>query len=220
MRFLPILPSTHPSAWAVEPDEAEREELAQRVRERDAHTCRFCGHHAISWQAVVEIDGDVGNCSEDNLATACALCQSVQRLGRHSVNDELLLIWLPDISQAALNCIVRRIHLTLHTHGEQAHALEMPRSQAPAVYAAMRAYRGLQVEARTVEARIETSRPGELGAALMGLGSKSRHELQAALGGVRFLHRGHYFRNGRDVYSQVLSAWAAARPRREGDTDV
>jgi intracellular multiplication protein IcmJ len=213
MRFLPLVPSVHPSAWAVEPDEVGREDIANLVFDRDGHACRFCGHHAVGWQDVFHLDGDHDNWNAENLATACTLCHAAQHLGRATVDQELMLIWLPDVSQAALNAIVRRIHLTLHAHGEAAHMSEAPRSRDPRVYAALRVYHGLVAEAQTVERRIHTRSPCELGATLLNMSSEERERLANALGGIRLLHRGRYFRGGRDVYPEILSAWTAALSR-------
>jgi intracellular multiplication protein IcmJ len=156
MRFLPLTPSAHPSAWTVEPEEVGREDIANQVFDRDNHACRFCGHWIIGWQDVFHLDGDHDNWTVDNLVTACTLCHAAQHLGRVTVEQELTLIWLPDVSQAALNCITRRIHLTLHAHGEAAHMTD-PRSEERRVHAAIRAYQGLAAEAATLEGRIHTT---------------------------------------------------------------
>jgi intracellular multiplication protein IcmJ len=213
MRFLPLTLSVHPSAWAVEPDEAEWEEIAHTVFERDGHTCRFCGHRCVGWQDVYHLDGEHTHWSLENLVTACPLCHGLQHLGRATVTDEQVLIWLPDVSQAALNAIVRHIHLTLYCHGEAAHAEEMPRSRDPAVHSALRAYHALAAEAKTLAARIGTSNPRELGAALLGLPEAERGSLPAALGGIRSLHRGRLYRGARDIYPEILSAWAEGASR-------
>lgn len=213
MRFLPLIPSAHPSAWTAEPDEVGREDIANRVFDRDAHACRFCGHCTIGWQDVFHLDGDHDNWTIDNLVTACTLCHAAQHLGRVTVGQELTLIWLPDVSQAALNCIVRRIHLTLQAHGEPAHMAEPPRSEGRRVHAAIRAYQGLAAEAATLEGRIHTSNPRDLGAALLDLAGADCERLRAAMGGIRLLHRGRYFHQGRDIYPEILSAWSGGAQR-------
>ena len=212
MRFLPLIPSAHPSAWTAEPDDVGREGIANRVFDRDAHGCRFCGHCTIGWQDVFHLDGDHENWTVDNLVTACTLCHAAQHLGRVTVGQELTLIWLPDVSQAALNCIVRRIHLTLYAHGEPAHMTEPPRSEECRVHAAIRAYQALAAEAATLEGRIHTSNPRDLGAALLDLAGADRERLRSAMGGIRLLHRGRYVHEGRDIYPEILSAWSGAAP--------
>jgi intracellular multiplication protein IcmJ len=210
MRFLPLLPSAHPSAWAVEPDETGREDVANAVFDRDDHSCRFCGHRTVGWQELFHLDGDHMNWSLANLATACVLCHSAQHLGRPTVTQELMLIWLPDMSQAALNTVVRRIHLRLHAHGERACLGKAPRFEDPRVHAARRAYRALAAEARTVERRIHTHSAHELGAALLAASEQERVRHDVLLGGIRLLHRGRHFHGGQDIYPQIISAWASA----------
>ena len=210
MGFLPLVPSAHPSAWIVEPDATGREEAIHATFERDAHACRFCGHRSDKWQEVFHLDGDHMNWSAENLVTACTLCHAAQHLGRPAVEREAVLIWLPDVSQAALNTIVRRIHLILYAHDEPAHVDEPPRSEEAPVHEALSAYRALLGEARTLEGRIHTSSPRELGAALLEIAAKGRERPDRLLGGIRLLHRGRHFRNGHDVYPQILSGWAAS----------
>jgi intracellular multiplication protein IcmJ len=212
MRFLPLIPSAHPSAWAVEPDETGWEEVANAVFDRDDHSCRFCGYRAVGWQEVFHLDGDHTNSSFANLATACVLCHSAQHLGRPMVTRELMLIWLPEMSQAALNTVTRRIHELLHAHGERTYLGEAPRSEDLRVHAALRVYRALAAEAATVERRIHTCNPAELGAALLAASTQERVRHDVLLGGIRLLHRGRYFHDGRDIYPQILSAWAKATP--------
>jgi hypothetical protein len=210
MRFLPLLPSAHPSAWAVEPDETGREDIANAVFDRDGYSCRFCGHRAVGWQEIFHLDGDHANWSLANLATACVLCHSAQHLGRPTITQELMLIWLPDMSQAALNTVVRRIHLRLHAHGERAHLEAQPRSENPQVHAALRAYRALAAEAATVKRRIHTHCAHELGAALLVASEQERVHHDVLLGGIRLLHQGRRFHGSLDIYPQILSAWARA----------
>jgi intracellular multiplication protein IcmJ len=213
--LLPLVLSAHPSAWTIDMEEEGREALVNEIFDRDRHICRFCGYRAVGWQDVYHCDNDHKNWNPNNLVTACVLCHNVQHLGRSSVNREQILIWLPDMSQAALNVVVRRIHLLMHAHGGPAHMDEPPRSEAPEVHTALRTYRVLAAEAKTVERRIHTSNPQELGAALLAMPAYARARSATLLGGVRLLHRGRQFRNGKDVYPEILSAWArSAAPRR------
>lgn len=59
------------------------EELKNRIRYRDKHTCQLCGlvdeEHILiySYQLVIHhIDYDKENCGEDNLITVCCQCNS------------------------------------------------------------------------------------------------------------------------------------------------
>jgi intracellular multiplication protein IcmJ len=72
----------------------------------------------------------------------------------------------------------------------------------------MLAYTALAGEARTLEARIHSASPRALGAALLSISPTVRERPARILGGIRLLHRGRHFREGRDIYPQILSAWA------------
>jgi len=209
MGFLPLAPSAHASAWTTEPDGGGREDLAELIFRRDDYRCRFCGHHAPGWQEIFHLDGDHANWSPDNLATACTLCHGAQHLGRPMVEQEFVLIWLPDMSQAALNMVVRHIQLILYAHDEPPDMSEPPRCEDPRPLDAVAAYSALAAEAQTLEARIHTASPRELGAALLNLADAPRDRLAGLLGGIRLLHKGRHFRAGRDVYPQILADWAA-----------
>ena len=208
MGFLPLVPSAHASAWTSGPDRRGREELVDQVLRRDGQRCRFCGHLAPGWQEIFHRDGDHHNWSPDNLATACTLCHGVQHLGRPMIEQEVALIWLPEMSQAALNSVVRRIHLILYAHDEPAGLGEPLRAQGPEAHAAVAAYRALSDEARTLEARIHSASARDLGAVLLGLTDMPEAKRAGWLGGIRLLHRGRHYRGGRDIYPQILAGWA------------
>jgi hypothetical protein len=73
-------------------------------------------------------------------------------------------------------------------------------------------YHALEAEAATVERRIHTRSPAELGAALLAASTQERVRHDVLLEGIRLLHRGRYFHDRRDIHPQLLSAWARARP--------
>jgi len=56
--------------------------LRARIRERDKHTCRFCGIEDIDTRFlhVHHIDEDKFNCSEDNLITICNSCHTLYHI--------------------------------------------------------------------------------------------------------------------------------------------
>ena len=123
-----------------------------------------------------------------------------------------MLIWLPEMTQGALNGLARGIHLVLHAHDEPASLERRPRAETDAVFAAYTAYRGLQERAGAVRARLGTTSPRQLGAALLALSPRSYADRAERLGGVRLLPRGRLFHGGEDIYPEVLAAWAAASP--------
>jgi hypothetical protein len=105
-----------------------------------------------------------------------------------------MLVWLPEMSQAALNVLACRIHIVLHRHDEPPHMERRPQIDTPAIRGAWCALTSLQ--ARTA-------------AALLRLSPSAYARRGALLAGVRLLPRGRYFRDGEDIYPQLLDALPA-----------
>ena len=140
--------------------------------------------------------------------TACALCQASWRLSCDTAAQEMALIWLPGVSQAALNCLVRAIHLTFHRSGEAAHLASKPSHDTHELRAAYRAYVALAQQTEPLQSRIGIASPQELAAALMELAPEDYERRGSLLGGIRLLHRGRRFDDGRDVYPEILESWS------------
>jgi intracellular multiplication protein IcmJ len=210
VRLLPLTLTVHPSGWLR--DGWDEGEDPARILNRDRHTCQFCGLTCPSFQSVYHLDGDHARSDPDNLAAACPLCHACQHLGRETINQEFTLIWLPELSQAALNHVVRAVHLIFHAHGEPAHMAERPRADTPALRSAYRTYRALADRAGSARQRIGTTSPRDLGAALLGLPRSLPPRPSDLLDGMRLHGRGRMFRDGTDIYPDVLAAWAAPAP--------
>lgn len=205
MRLLPLLPGAFSSIWTLEVPQSERREAQQAILERDGHRCRFCGHRATGGHAIVRLirEGEPGE-----RVTACPLCETVLRFRQVCSDRELSVIWLPEMSQAALNSVIRAIHLTFHEMGEAVWLGSVPRHDSPTVRVAYRAYAALANRTEAAERRIGTSSPTELAAALAGLRTDApawHHDLPGAL---RLLHRGRRFRAGEDIYPEIVAAWS------------
>jgi intracellular multiplication protein IcmJ len=77
------------------------------ILDRDGHTCVYCGFACQKFQEVHHIDGDHDNNFPENLVTACSFCHATQHIGLAGKEGRGQLIWLPEMSQAALNHAVR-----------------------------------------------------------------------------------------------------------------
>lgn len=78
--------------------------FSQRVLNRDAYTCQFCGFQAREHQEVINLDGNYHNNKITNLVTACILCAQCHFLDAvGALYGGGRLICLPDMSQAELN---------------------------------------------------------------------------------------------------------------------
>lgn len=81
------------------------------ILERDGHTCVYCGFYCQRFQEVHHLDGDHDNNLPENLITACSFCHATQHVGLAGKEGRGSLIWLPEMSQAALNHAVRWLEL-------------------------------------------------------------------------------------------------------------
>lgn len=211
--LLSLISTAHASAWnpAGIPDDPGAGQARPAL---DAY-CRFCGLPAAGWQEPFHLSGDHFDGAPGNLADACPLCHLCQHLDRPAIAEEAALIWLPELSQAAVVALARGIHLALHAHGEPAHVERgRPlRDEAP-LRAAWAAYQALLERAPEARVRLGTAAPLDLACALMTLSPQARGRGAALLRGVRLLPLGRLHQGGRDVYPQVLDtwAWAVAHP--------
>jgi intracellular multiplication protein IcmJ len=201
----PPLPlSAHPSAWDDAADPEHRPGLAA--------VCRFCGEPTAGWQARFHLDGDHAHNDPGNLVTACPLCHLAQHLNRPEIDREAQLIWLPEMTQGALNLLVRHIHLACRDAGVSPALPDAPPSRMPRqAFGAFAAWHAVRERQAAAELRLGTTSPRALGAALLDLSPMVRATLPARLSGIRLLPRGQLFRAGRDIYPEILSAWAAER---------
>lgn len=116
MKYQPIILGTgregtgHPKKSSGV-NNANPQEMRVRVLERDNHTCRCCGFRAEKYQEIHHVNGDESDFSEDNLITTCIFCKSCFNLKLSDSRKSGVLIWLPEIGQAALNHIVRAIYV-------------------------------------------------------------------------------------------------------------
>lgn len=203
MRLLPLLLSAHASAWTADTGRSEGQE-----RNGDARQCRFCGLVAVGRLEPFHCNGDHADGRPDNVVPACPLCHLTQHPDRPRIGDEATLIWMPEMSQAVLNRLVRGIHLTLHASQEPVDMRRPPRGTSPAPIAAFRAYRSLQERAAPAFDRLGTNSFALLGAALLSLTAPQYAGRGELLAGLRLLPLGRLFVDEHDVYPDILTAWA------------
>lgn len=205
---LPLALAADPSRWREDPPRIEQG-VADQVFGRDGHACRFCGFQAVGRQEVVCFHAGHGWAALADLLTACPPCHDCRHLGRDGAEQGYAVIWLPEASQAVLNHLVRAVHLVLHAHGEPPHMAERPAGDTPALRSAFNSYRVLAGRMAQARSRIGTNSPRELGEALIGLPPAACAKGAELTGGLRLLGRGRLFRDGEDVYPDLLDAWTA-----------
>ena len=204
MRLLPLMLSAHPSAWNADAEER------QGAAFTDDEGCRFCGLAARGWLEPFHVNGDHADNRPANVLPGCALCHLTQHLDRPTIDEEVTLIWLPEMSQAALNNVVSQIHRIFRAHGEPPAMGRRPRIDTQALRAAYVAYQALAERGKAAHSRLGTTSAADLGAALIGLRPEAYERRAVLLAGVRLLGRGRLYRQGREVYPQLLDALPAA----------
>jgi intracellular multiplication protein IcmJ len=138
---------------------------------------------------------------------ACILCGLVQSLNRPTIDDEVRLIWLSEMSQAALNVFVREVHLQLRELGESVFCDDTPRhaeQPRPLLYMAQRI---LLDRSQVIAERLGSSRASDLAAALTALSNSHVAAQDMPLGGLRVLPAGRFYIGGVNVYDDIVDSW-------------
>jgi len=208
MRLLPLGLTATAASWRLEATRPAGEQASLALA-RDGHACRFCGLASGPWAEIFHRNGDHADDSLDNLATACPACHACQHLGRDGSDQEHLVIWLPHLTQAALNHLMRGIHHVFWEHGEAAHMAGPSSQDTFALRSAYAAYRELAACASVAQASLGTASPRLVGEALLNLPPSAAPYATALVDGLRLLSRGRLLRNGVNVYPECLECWAS-----------
>jgi intracellular multiplication protein IcmJ len=163
-------------------------------------SCAYCGTVSGGWQKSVRSPVDA-----QRRVAACPLCFLCCHLERPSIDAEAALLWLPEMSQAALNVTMRMIHTELRALGEDLD--DAPLRNTPKGAKIDRARSALGVRRAAASARLGTDRPSELAAALYRLSPGAYVNRSTLLSGVRLLPRGHFYERGADVYPEIVDYW-------------
>lgn len=175
--------------------------------------CAFCGVRSGPWQivyAAVEVAASRGSIA------VCPLCALALDLQRPRIDQEAMLIWLPEASQQALNFLIREIHIQLLAAGECLHDFSGMRRDSKSLHRLYHARAVLGARAEATRVRLGTDAPSELGDALQALSPAARARQDSLLGGTRLLPLGRFYSGGQDVYPEMVGTWLAAARRREG----
>ena len=122
-------------------------ERSQNGGQSPTCACVFCG-------ASLGLHADDGR--------SCAICTLVRHLERPRIDEEARLVWLPEMSQAALVCLLREMHCRMREAGESCGG-----EGGPAVVSEERAalhYARTALEGRAAVAaeHLGTDRPSDL----------------------------------------------------------
>jgi intracellular multiplication protein IcmJ len=94
--------------------------IAKKVWQRDAFKCYFCGFQALDYQEVINLNQNYRDNHALNLATACVFCTQcffLESVGEHGYGGGSL-IYLPEISQPALNAFCHVLFCAMVNHSQ------------------------------------------------------------------------------------------------------
>jgi intracellular multiplication protein IcmJ len=181
MRYHPITLGVKRTNWSkttmtnpgVQP--AELDKARSKIMQRDDFVCQCCGFKSQKYQQLLYLDNDERNVSEQNCLTTCGFCHQCFDLSQIQGLQSGMLIWLPEIGQAALHHIMRALYIARVTQG-------------PLAAAAMSTIDQFYKRADDVRKRLGSSDPGALAMVLQDFLSNKQYEKAAEqLRGVRLL---------------------------------
>lgn len=171
----------------------------QKIFERDAHSCHYCGFTSKKYQEIHHINNDLSDFRESNLKTTCIFCHQCFNLEKVSEMKSGALIWMPEISQAELHHIARSIYVARI-------------SQGPVAEAARKSHDIVMSRREEAKKRISTDDPYILSTVLRDyLGPKSYKDRMVKLKGIRLLPLDRRIIKEADLefnqFPQILAYW-------------
>jgi intracellular multiplication protein IcmJ len=174
----------------------------ETLNNSDEARCVFCGMRSGCWQRFAAPARSSHDC-----VAACALCYLCCHLERPRIDEEAALVWLPEMSQPALNVTMREIHLQLRALGEDLYALGRLRLNTPERFRLYHARSALGTRAAAAASRLGTDKPSELAGALCRLSAGAYANRAKLLDGVRLLPLGRFYAGNKDVYPEIVDSW-------------
>lgn len=143
----------------------------KKIHHRDHYTCQFCGFQAEDRLETINLNANYLDNKRANLAAACVFCAQcffLEAVGKSDFGGGAL-IYLPEMSQAALNALCHVLFSSMVFHlRNTVHAKNI--------------YRSLKLRAQTVEEKIGEgfSNPNYFGQLLVDADSMQYAKLQEA----------------------------------------
>ena len=117
------------------------------------------------------------------------------------------LVWLPEMSQAALVCLLREVHCRLRAAGEgfcdEVGPVIVSQERAALHYAR----RALDDRVAVAAEHLGTDKPSELAHVLTRMPRATYQRRHRLLGGLRVLPAGRFFVGRADVYPAIVDSW-------------
>jgi intracellular multiplication protein IcmJ len=176
------------------------------------NSCPFCGARLAEGQ-------ESFICADGTKDVSCAPCHLVRHLDRRTIDEEAVLIWLPEMTQPALNKLANVAHRRLADAGALYRAADplagLHQDIARGAIEALRAIEKRRIEA---EARLGTSSPRLLAAALLRAKPKFYQDRAPARRITTFVPRSILCRRRRHL-SPTHRRTGRARDARSGSGD-
>jgi intracellular multiplication protein IcmJ len=198
VRLQPLVLSANFGDEATAPPGAAGETL----NNSDEARCVFCGMPSGCWQRLVAAAHLGHDC-----AAACVLCYLCRHLERPRIDEEAAVVWLPEMSQPALNVTMREIHLQLREFGEELYDVGRLRLDTPERCRLYHARSALSARAQAAASRLGTDKPSELAGALCRLSPGAYANRAKLLDGVRLLPLGRFYAGNKNVYPEIVDSW-------------
>jgi hypothetical protein len=189
-------------SWVPSPNQRGSMDDAGLARMR----CAFCGLPSGKCQMQSPRPRKSDGESAGGLP-ACPLCALPQHLERPRIDDEAALVWLPEMSQQAINAMMREIHIQIRALGENPQADSIFKKHSPSHRSLHYARAVLSERIQPAIDRVGTSSAHELGFALLELSPAAYARRAALLGGLRLMPLGRFFDGDRDVYPEIVDSW-------------
>ncbi|MCK6419094.1 MAG: HNH endonuclease [Alphaproteobacteria bacterium] len=175
------------------------QDVKNRILARDDYTCRYCGFKSKKYQDVQVRNHDPSDHSDDNLATACIFCHQCFNLQAVGQMKSGMLIWLPEIEQAALHHMARTLYIARI-------------SQGPVAEAARAAHDALIARREEAKRRLSTDDPATLAVVLRDyLGPREYQARTKKLEGIRLFPLDRRIIKESDLefnqFPQILAYW-------------
>lgn len=177
----------------------EAETATAAILARDDNTCQCCGFVAQKHQQILHLDSNANNFAPNNCLTACVFCHQVFDLHQTAKWQSGMLIWLPEIGQAALHHLMRAIYVARVTPG-------------PTATIAKKLYEQLMQRGAEAKLRVGTTDPGALATVLREFLSGAQYAARKQkLEGIRLLplDRRMVLEDGLEYnqFPQILAYW-------------
>lgn len=177
-------------------------DLRKQVVTRDKGTCQFCGFRSSRFQTI-RLTQPQAPARADSYVTACPFCDQCFELEQVAFAGSGILIWLPEIGQAALHHVARAIYVARAEGGEMGDAARV-------------ALDALMVRRYEARRRLGTDDPLALATVLLDhLRDVSPAEVASRMDGIRLLPTDKRMarRKGTETntFDEMLSHWRSPK---------